>query len=268
MPSRANLVLGIDIGGSGIKGAPVNIKKGELISDRYRIPTPQPATPKAVAQTVHEIMKATGWTGPIGCTVPARVQNGVVTSAANIDDSWIGTQAAKLFKQECGVPVAVLNDADAAGLAEMAFGAGRKEKGTTLVLTFGTGIGSALFVGDVLVPNMELGHLRYDHRIAEHFAADSVRTREKMTWDRWAKRRVQPLLEHYEFLFSPDLIIIGGGVSRPDRWQRFESRLNTKARIMPAALGNEAGIVGAALAAKKIAAKDAKRVKKASSRPA
>jgi polyphosphate glucokinase len=259
MPHRAHHVLGIDIGGSGIKGAPVNITKGELLTERYRIPTPQPATPLAVARTVHEVMKATGWDGPIGCTIPGRVQNGVVTSAANIDKSWMGTKAAKLFRKECGVPVTVLNDADAAGIAEMAFGAGRGAKGTTLVLTLGTGIGSALFIGKTLVPNMEFGHIRYDHRVAEHVAADSVRTREHLTWDRWAKRRVQPVLEMYEFLFSPDRIIIGGGVSRPDRWALFAHRLKTEAKLFPAALGNEAGIVGAALAARKLAEKAARK---------
>ena len=176
-------ILGVDIGGTGIKGAPVHAKKGKLLSERYRIPTPQPATPRAVADTVHEIMKATGWTGPIGCTVPGRVVRGVVETAANIDPAWAGTNARKLFRKTCGVPVAVLNDADAAGIAETRFGAARKQRGTTLVLTFGTGIGSALFTNRVLVPNTELGHLRYDHRIAEHFAADSIRSKEHLSWE-------------------------------------------------------------------------------------
>ena len=245
VPSKT---LGIDIGGSGIKGAPVHTKKGQLLHERYRIPTPQPATPKAVAETVREIMRATDWDGPIGCTVPGRVVNGVVETAANIDPSWKGTDAAKLFKRTCGVPVAVLNDADAAGMAEVAFGAGRKKKGTVLMLTFGTGIGSALFVDGRLVPNTEFGHVRYDHRIAEHVAADSVRTKEHLSWELWGRRRVQPVLEMYEFLLSPDLIIIGGGVSKPERWEAFGPALRTKAKLKPAKLGNEAGIVGAALA--------------------
>ena len=251
-PKVPSKILGIDIGGSGIKGAPVHTKKGILLSERYRIPTPQPATPKEVALTVAEIMKATGWTGPIGCTVPGRVVKGVVETAANIDDSWAGTNARKLFRATCGVPVAVLNDADAAGLAEVRLGAGRKEKGTVLLLTLGTGIGSALFVNGTLVPNTEFGHVNYDHRIAEHVAADSVRTKEHLTWERWGKRRVQPVLEMYEFLLSPDLIIIGGGVSKPERWEAFGPALKTKAKICPAALGNEAGIVGAALAAREM----------------
>ena len=247
VPSK---ILGIDIGGSGIKGAPVHAKKGHLLQDRYRIPTPQPATPKAVAETVREIMRATEWDGPVGCTVPGRVVGGVVETAANIDGSWAGTDAAKLFKKTCGVPFVVLNDADAAGLAEVRFGAGRKQKGTVLLLTFGTGIGSALFTDGHLVPNTELGHVRFDHRIAEHVAADSVRSKEHLTWERWARRRVQPVLEMYEFLFSPDLLIIGGGVSKPERWEVFSPFLHTKAALRPAALGNQAGIVGAAVAAR------------------
>jgi polyphosphate glucokinase len=252
MPKSPSKILGIDIGGSGIKGAPVHTRKGRLIAERYRIPTPQPATPKAVAETVHEIMKAVGWDGPIGCTVPGRVRKGVVETAANIDDSWIGTNARKLFKKTCGVPVVVLNDADAAGMAEVEFGAGRKQKGTTLMLTFGTGIGSALFINGILVPNTEFGHVHYDHRIAEHYASDKVRSEEHLTWERWAKRRVQPVLEMYEFLLAPDLIIVGGGVSKPEKWEAYGSCLKTKAKLRPAGLGNEAGIVGAALAARRM----------------
>ena len=243
-------VLGVDIGGSGVKGAPVHTKSGGLLAERHRVPTPTPATPEAVAEVVRAVVEEHGWTGPVGCTVPGRVARGVVQTAANIDDSWIGTDAAKLFRKALGVPVTVLNDADAAGLAEMKHGAGRKEKGTTLLLTFGTGIGSALFTEGVLVPNTEFGHVRYDHRIAEHVAADSVRSKEHLSWERWATRRVQPVLEMYEFLLSPDLIIVGGGVSKPERWEIFGPLLTTRARLVPAALGNQAGIVGAALAAR------------------
>ena len=255
MGKKSTAILGIDIGGSGIKGAPVDVKKGRLVTARHRIPTPQPATPKAVAQTVARIHADLKIDGPIGCTVPGRVRKGVVETAANIDDAWIGTKASKLFKKHTGVPVAVLNDADAAGIAEVKFGAGRQSKGTTLLLTFGTGIGSALFIDGRLVPNTEFGHMRFDvykgHvRIAEHFAADSVRSSEHLTWERWAKRRVQPVLEMYEFLLSPDLIIIGGGVSKPEKWEVFSPFLKTKAMLKPAELGNEAGIVGAALAAR------------------
>ena len=243
-------ILGVDIGGSGVKGAPVDTKAGELMAARHRIPTPQPATPEAVAEVVKAVVEEHGWTGPVGCTVPGRVVRGVVQTAANIDGSWVDTDARKLFKKTLGVPVTVLNDADAAGLAEVTYGAGWKSKGTTLLLTFGTGIGSALFTDGHLVPNTELGHLRFDHRIAEHVAADSVRTKEHLSWERWATKRVQPVLEMYEFVFSPDLIIVGGGVSKPERWELFGSLLKTRARIVPARLGNQAGIVGAALAAR------------------
>ncbi len=257
MAKSSSKILGIDIGGSGIKGAPVHTKKGTLLADRYRIPTPKPATPKAVAETVHEIMKAVEWDGPIGCTVPGRVRRGTVETAANIDDSWIGTNAQKLFKKTCGVPVAVLNDADAAGIAEVTFGAGKGKKGTVLLLTFGTGIGSALFSDGELVPNTEFGHMRFDQhdghiRTAEAFAADAARSRDHLTWERWAKRRVQPVLEMYEFLLAPDLIIVGGGVSKPEKWEKYEACLKTKAKLKPAKLGNEAGIVGAALAARRM----------------
>lgn len=246
-------VVGIDIGGSGVKGAPVRAKTGALVTDRFRIPTPKPATPQAVAEVVAEVARESGWTGgPIGCTVPAVVRRGVVQTAANIDASWVGVKAAKLFRKALGgdAKVAVLNDADAAGIAEMRFGAGRGERGTTLLLTFGTGIGSAVFVGKKLWPNAELGHIRYDDRICEHVAADSVRQRQHLTWERWGKKRVQPVLEYYEFLFSPDRIIIGGGVSKPGKWELFGPALKTRAKLVPAQLGNEAGIVGAAMAAR------------------
>ena len=251
MAKAPKKILGIDIGGSGVKGAPVHTKKGALLEKRHRIPTPKPATPEAVAQTVAEVMETFGWDGPIGCTVPGRVRRGVVETAANIDDSWKGTDAEKLFMKHCGVPVAVLNDADAAGIAEMRFGAGKK-RGTVLLLTFGTGIGSALFTDGHLVRNTELGHMKFDDRVAEHVAADSVRTRDHLSWERWAEKRVQPVLDMYEFLLAPDLIIVGGGVSRKDRWDAFSPYLKTKAKLRPAELGNEAGIVGAALAAREM----------------
>ena len=251
MRKHPRLVFGIDIGGSGVKGAVVDAKRGGLAGERTRVPTPKPATPDAVAAAVHAMVTAAAWTGPVGCTIPARVRRGVAETASNIDTAWIGTDAARLLRKRLGVPVLVLNDADAAGLAEMAFGAGKGERGTTLVVTFGTGIGSALFTGRRLVPNTELGHVRFDERIAEHVAADSVRTREHLTWERWARRRVQPVLEMYEFLFAPDRIVIGGGVSRVDRWSQFGHLLSTKATLCRAELGNEAGIVGAALAARR-----------------
>lgn len=253
MGKGAKIILGIDIGGSGIKGAPVHVKKGEMLTSRYRIPTPKPATPDAVAETVAEIARHYEWDGPIGCTVPARVRNGVTETASNIDDAWIGCKATKLLRKATGSPVAILNDADAAGIAEMQFGAGRKQKGTVLMLTLGTGIGSALFINGRLVPNTEFGHVRWDeNRVAEKFAADSIREKTHMSWTRWAEKRVQPVLEHYEFILAPDLIIIGGGVSKPERWEIFSPKLKTNAKLKPAALGNEAGIIGAAYEAKSL----------------
>ncbi|MEL6614518.1 MAG: ROK family protein [Bacteroidota bacterium] len=238
------------MGGSGIKGAPVDIKKGTLLADRHRIPTPQPATPKAVARTVAAVMEAHEWSGPLGCTVPARVRNGVTETATNIDSAWRGHPAAKTISKATGHPAVLINDADAAGIAEMTFGAGKKQKGKVLMLTFGTGIGSALFLDGQLVPNVELGSARWQKKmILEEFASDRARTRNHLTWERWAKKRVQPVLQHLEFLLSPDLIIIGGGVSKPEKWARFSDLLRVDARLRPAALGNEAGIVGAAYVA-------------------
>ncbi|MDX1439924.1 MAG: ROK family protein [Rubricoccaceae bacterium] len=250
MAKRIKKALGIDIGGSGVKGAPVHLKRGELLTERFRIPTPDPATPTAVAQAVKEIAAHFEWTGPIGCTVPGLVRDGVVELAANLDSSWNGTAATKLLRKATKRKVAVINDADAAGLAEMKYGAGKDQKGVILVLTFGTGIGSALFLNRRLVPNTEFGHLQYEGILAEEHAAHSIREAEEMEWDTWARERVQDVLDHIEFLLSPDLIIVGGGVSRPDRWAEFGHLLRTRARLAPAKLGNNAGIVGAGIAAR------------------
>lgn len=252
------IVLGIDIGGSGIKGAPVDLQTGELTADRHRIPTPQPATPDAVAATVAEIARHFGWSGPIGCTLPARVQGGVAQTASNIDEAWIGTDASALIREATGCPTVVLNDADAAGVAEMAYGAGKAtghdETGVALMLTFGTGIGSALFTDGALVPNTELGHIEFAGTTAEEYGSDRTRKQEDLSWGDWAKR-VQELLGHYEFLFGPDLLIIGGGVSKKSKRGDYFDRLRTDAKLVPAALENEAGIVGAAYQARTLAAK-------------
>ncbi len=245
-------ILGIDIGGSGVKGAPVDIATGQLTAERFRIPTPQPATPKAVAKAVRDVVDHFGWEGPIGCTIPARVKKGVVLTAANIDRRWIGTNAAHLIEEKTGCRTFVLNDADAAGVAEMAFGEGRHRDDFVMVLTVGTGIGSALFINHHLVPNTELGHLELDGRDAESHAADSARKREDLSWKAWA-RRFQRYLEYIEFLFAPDLIIIGGGISRPKKWEKFSGHLKTEADLMPAHLQNEAGIIGAAYSARVLA---------------
>lgn len=239
-------ILGIDIGGSGIKGAPVNTTEGTFVTDRYRIPTPDPSVPEAVAEVVAEIKDHFDWEGPIGCTFPAIVKKGVIHSAANVDDSWIGTDAHTLFQKTTGCPITVLNDADAAGIAEMQFGAGKGRDGVVLVLTFGTGIGSAMFLNGALMPNTELGHLEIRNKKAEHRAADSIRKKKDWDWDKWVKR-VNEFLVHVEFLFSPDLIIFGGGVSK--KHDKYLHMLNTEAEVVPAELLNDAGIIGAALAA-------------------
>ncbi|GAA4072205.1 polyphosphate--glucose phosphotransferase [Nonomuraea soli] len=234
-------VLGIDIGGSGIKGAPVDLEKGELAGERLRIPTPQPAKPEAVAEVVGEIVKHFDATAPIGVTFPGVVVDGVVRTAANVHHSWVGVDAGELF----GGAV-VLNDADAAGVAEMTFGEGRDRKGVVLMLTFGTGIGSALFADGALVPNTELGHLELHGKDAEHRASDRVREEHDMGWDKWAER-VEEYLRHVEMLFSPSLIIIGGGVSK--KADKFLPHVKLSTPVVPASLQNQAGIVGAAMAA-------------------
>jgi polyphosphate glucokinase len=248
-------ILGIDIGGSGIKGAPVHVGKGKLLAKRHRIPTPQPSTPDSVGDTVAEIAAFFDWKGPIGCTFPAVIKKGVVYSAANVDDSWIGTNGQKLFGKKTGCPVRLINDGDAAGLAEMAFGAGKDRSGEVFMLTFGTGIGTAIFVDRVLVPNTELGHilLHCDRRRAveaEDYASDRARKDGKLGWEEWAAR-VDEYLAELEALFSPDLFIVGGGVSK--KHHKFLPLLQTAVDVVPAQLLNEAGIVGAALAAQALA---------------
>ncbi|GAA0989958.1 ROK family protein [Acrocarpospora macrocephala] len=234
-------VLGIDIGGSGIKGAPVDTKTGELVEDRYRIPTPDPSTPDAVADVVQKIIKHFSWKGPIGITFPGVIINGEIRTAANVDRSWIGVDGRALF----GKNTHVLNDADAAGIAEMTFGAGQGHQGVVLVLTFGTGIGSALFTGGKLVPNTEFGHIEIRGKDAEARASDQARSEKELSWGNWAGR-VEEYLLQMERLLSPNLIIIGGGVSK--KAKKFLPDVTINTPILPAMLLNEAGIVGAALA--------------------
>ncbi|HEY7107727.1 MAG TPA: ROK family protein [Acidimicrobiia bacterium] len=243
-------VLGIDIGGTGIKGAPVDTTTGELVADRYRIETPHPATPKAVAKVVGDLAAHFGWTGQSGATFPAVMKDGLAETAANVDEAWIGTDAAELFAKAIGSPVTVVNDADAAGVAEMEFGAGKGVAGVVLMVTLGTGIGSALFYDGVLVPNTELGHLKMGKHDAEKLAAESVREAEQLSWKQWATR-LDAYFDLLERLFSPDLFIVGGGVSKKS--EKFLPLLKTKTQIVPAQLLNEAGIVGAAIHASKTA---------------
>jgi polyphosphate glucokinase len=238
--------LGIDIGGSGIKGALVDAKNGALVADRHRIPTPQPSKPKAVADVVAAIVRHFEWQGPVGCTFPAIVKGGVTYSAANVDDAWIGTNGQKLLASKTGCPVRLLNDADAAGIAEMKFGAGKDHNGVVIMLTFGTGIGSAIFVDGRLVPNTEFGHMEIRGKDAEDRASDRIRKGKDLSWKEWAAR-VDEFLQRMELLLSPDLFIIGGGVSK--KHKNYLHLLNTQARIVPAKMRNHAGIIGAAMAA-------------------
>lgn len=237
-------ILGIDIGGSGIKGALVDITKGELVTERIRIPTPEGAHPKDVAETVAMLVSRFHYQGLAGCGFPAVVLHGVVKTAANIDDSWIGVDVNELLSIASGCRVLTGNDADVAGLAEMSFGAGRDKKGVVLVLTLGTGIGSAIFVDGILVPNTELGHIQVRGKDAEQRASDAARQAKNLTWEKYT-RRLQEYLDSVESLIWPDLIIIGGGISKQS--DQFLPFIDTKAKIVPARLLNQAGIVGAAL---------------------
>lgn len=239
-------ILGIDIGGTGIKGAPVDLKKGTLAAERFRIPTPPGGSPGDVARVVGEIVAHFDTTGPVGCTFPAVIQHGVALTAANVDKSWIGTDAQALFEGEVERPFVVINDADAAGIAEVEHGAGRGEQGTIVMMTLGTGIGSALFTQAVLVPNTEFGHLEIRGKAAEERASEKVREDHDLGWGKWAKR-VNEVLSHIEALVCPDLFIIGGGVSKKS--EKFLPLLEVRAKVVPAQLLNEAGIVGAAIAA-------------------
>ena len=239
-------ILGIDIGGSSIKGAPVNTDTGELLAERFRLPTPPGALPADVSVTVAQVVEHFHWQGPIGCGFPAVVRHGQVLTAANISRTWIGQDALQLFAQTTGCPVVVLNDADAAGCAEMRFGAGKDRPGVVFMATLGTGIGTALFVDGSLVPNTELGHIEIRGKDAEKRAAASVRERRKLTWKRWAKH-VNEYLCYIEFYLRPDLIILGGGVS--SKADKFLPLLHLDTAVVAAQMSNEAGIVGAALAA-------------------
>ncbi|GAA4978995.1 ROK family protein [Actinopolymorpha pittospori] len=241
--TKRGSVVGVDIGGTGIKGAPVDLEAGQFTSDRVRLPTPSPATPDAVADVVGKVLSQLDVEGSVGLTLPSVIRDGVVETAANIDPAWVGTNAFELFGRATGRPVAVVNDADAAGLAEMRFGAGRGRDGVVLMVTLGTGIGSALFSDGTLVPNSELGHLHLHHGDAEAWAAESVREHDELSWKKFAQR-LQAYLELVERLLWPDLIIIGGGVSKKS--EKFLPRMKLRTTVVPAQLHNDAGIIGAA----------------------
>lgn len=241
-------VLGVDIGGSGIKGALVDTDTGEMLTDRFRIPTPRPAVPDAVIGAVDKIVTYFDYQGPVGVGFPGIVIDGEVRSAVNIHRKWVNFNGAKAIAKKTGGPVIMLNDADAAGVAEMRFGAGRGKKGVTMIFTLGTGIGSALFVDDRNVPNLELGHLYLPGHTedAELYTSDRARDDHKLSWKAWGKR-LDEYFQHIEFLFSPQLVIIGGGVSKKQK--KFLKYIQINANIVPAELRNEAGIIGAATAA-------------------
>ncbi|MBD2761211.1 ROK family protein [Kocuria sp. cx-455] len=253
-PSKApsTLGIGIDIGGTGTKGGIVDLSSGELVGDRFRIPTPKPATPEAVAAVVKQIVdelqsrpEAPAPDSHVGIVFPAIIKDGVALSAANVDKSWINTNVDALMTETLGREVEALNDADGAGLAEAYYGAGRDKTGLVMVITLGTGIGSAMILNGQLVPNAELGHLEIDGHDAESKASAAAREREDLPWKKWAKKRLQRYFSHVEFLFSPSLFIIGGGVSKNS--EKFVPYLELKTPVEIASLRNNAGIVGAAL---------------------
>ena len=239
-------ILGVDIGGTGIKAAPVDTATGTLVAERVKLPTPQPAEPEAVADIVRQLASGFGWKGPAGIAFPGVITGGITRTAANLDKAWIGLDSRALFGKATGLGVSLINDADAAGMAEMKFGAGAGHKGVVLMLTFGTGIGSALFMDGVLVPNTEFGHIEIRGKDAEKRASEHAREVEDLSWGKWAGR-VDEYLEHMEMLLSPGLFILGGGISRKsDKFLPMLTGLN--APVVPAAMHNDAGIVGAAMA--------------------
>ena len=239
-------ILGIDIGGTGIKGSIVDVVSGEVVSERVRILTPKPATPEAVAKTVKELVDELDWKGPIGCGFPAVVMNGIVKTATNIDESWVGVNIEKLLSDYTGCNVSVVNDADAAGMAEIHFGKPEFKKGVVILLTIGTGIGSSVFVNGVLVPNTELGFARIHGMIGEKYASNIVRKNLDLSWKVWGKR-LNEYLQYVEEMFWPDIILIGGGVSK--KIEQYEKHINVKAKFMSASMKNVAGVVGAAMCA-------------------
>lgn len=245
MAKNTTRALGIDVGGSGVKGAVVNVSTGELVTERFRIPTPSPPTTKALSRTVGRMVEHFAWKGPIGCGMPGPFIDGRLVTAVNLHSSWVGAKAEEIFSKACGRKVRVINDADAAGLAAMRFGAGRGKKGVVVLLTLGTGIGSAVFLDGKLLPNTEFGQMELRGKPGERRAAARVRKDRDLTWDEWAER-LNEYVCALERLIWPDLIILGGGVSR--KADRFIPLIKTRARVVAAELMNEAGIIGAALA--------------------
>ena len=239
-------ILGIDVGATGIKGAVVDLNKGELITERIKYPTPKPATPQSMTEVMKQIIADFNWKGkPVGVGFPAIIKEGVALSASNIDDTWLNFPIIGFLNKKLKCPINVINDADAAGLAEKKFGGGSNKKGLVILLTLGTGIGSALFYNGVLLPNTELGHLKYKDSVAEKYASNSARELKELSFKTWGKE-LNKVLNHIEFILAPDHFIIGGGISK--KFDKFKEYLKTDASIEPAKMLNNAGIVGAAMA--------------------
>lgn len=242
-------VLGIDIGGSGIKGAIVNTKTGELLTDRHRIPTPKPANPDNVKKVVKEMVDHFNWKKAVGCSFPTTIVDGKCIHPGNLSEKWVNVKVDKLFKKECDVPFYVSNDADLAGVAEVALGAGKDKNGVIIVITVGTGIGSGLFFNGRLIPNLELGKILHTNgKIIEFYAADSIRKKEELSLKKWAQR-FDELLEQTRIIFTPKLIILGGGISK--KFNDFKDYFDTDVKVKPAKFRNNAGIIGAAMYAQK-----------------
>ncbi len=242
-----NVMLGIDVGGTGIKGALVDIKKGVFVSDKVKYKTPKESDPKAVLEVFKKMIKDLDWEGkPFGCGFPSIIKNNVCCSAANIDKRWIGVKLGELFKKELGVKATFGNDADLAALAEMRFGKGKGKMGKLLLVTLGTGIGSGMFMDQKLIPNVEVGHLHYKKSIVEHYASNKAREDKDLSWEDWGKE-LNKVLEYIEFILNPDLIFLGGGVSK--KFKNYKEYLTLDTKVIPAELLNNAGIIGAALLA-------------------
>ncbi len=244
--------MGIDVGGTGTKYALVDTSTGDLLTERFKFATPKPATPEAIGTSLISAVKHLDWSGPVGIGMPCIVKKGRTLSAANIDKGWIDFDAAGFLEKKLNLPVTMVNDADAAGIAEMSFGKGKDKDGLVLMVTLGTGIGSALFIDGKLIPNTEYGHLKFKGGIAEKYAANSIRKELGLDWEEWSERLCE-LLAHFERVFNPDMFILGGGVSK--KFDIYGHMLKTSVPIVPAALQNAAGVIGAAC----LAAKQTKR---------
>ena len=241
-------ILGIDIGGSGIKGAIVDLEKGELKTPRHRIPTPKSREPEPIARTVKKMVDHFSYQGPVGCGFPTIIKKGVCKDNGNLSEKWVGLNVAKLFQEATGQTFTVINDADAAGLAEMKYGAGREEDGFVLMITVGTGLGSGAYLDGELIPNFELGQIPYkEHEKIEDWAASSIKKKENLSYEEWADR-FNIFLDNIQVILNPDLILIGGGISKS--WNKYKDLLKVNTQIAPAKLRNSSGILGAAIAAR------------------